>query len=58
MCSYTTLLWPPTVADADILFCSCGYYFSFFFLFSLPILSGRKVDVYHTSTHGVALVQI
>jgi len=24
----------------------------------LPNLSGRKLDVYHTSTHGVALVQI
>ena len=42
----------------------CGHYIlqlwllSFFFLFSSPILSGRKVDVYHTSTHDVALVQI
>ena len=31
---------------------------SFFFCFSPPNLSGRRVDVYHTSTHGVALVQI
>jgi len=30
---------------------------SFFFLFS-PNLSDRRVDVYHTSTHGVALVRI
>ena len=30
----------------------------FFFFFSLPNLSGRRVDVYHTSTHGVALVRI
>jgi len=30
---------------------------SFFFL-SSPILSGHKVDVYHTSTHDVALVRI
>ena len=29
-----------------------------FFLFSLPNLSSRRLDVYHTSTHGVALVQI
>jgi len=29
----------------------------FFFSFS-PNLSGRRVDVYHTSTHGVALVRI
>jgi len=26
--------------------------------FSLPNLSGHRLDVYHTSTHGVALVQI
>jgi len=31
---------------------------SFFFLFSSPNLSGRRLDVYHTSTHGVALVRI
>jgi len=33
---------------------------SFFLLsfFSLPILSRRILDVYHTPTHGVALVQI
>ena len=35
---------------------------SFFFLFSSffissPNLSGRRLDVYHTSTHGVALVR-
>jgi len=33
---------------------------SFFLLssFSSPILSGNRLDVYHTSTHGVALVPI
>ena len=30
----------------------------FFFFFSLLILSGCRLDVYHTSTHGVAFVQI
>jgi len=38
-----------------------GPTFLFFFLssfFSSPNLSGRRLDVYHTSTHGVALVQI
>jgi len=30
----------------------------FFYLFSTPNLSRRRVDVYHTYTHGVALVQI
>ena len=31
---------------------------SSFFFFSSPNLSRRTLDVYHTSTHGVALVQI
>jgi len=31
---------------------------SVFLLFSLPILSCCRLDVYHTSTHDVALVQI
>ena len=34
------------------------FLFPFFFLFSSPNLSGRRLDVYHTSTHGVALVRI
>jgi len=34
----------------------CGHYFIFFF--SLPNLSGHRLDVYHTSTHGMALVRI
>jgi len=36
-------------------------FLSFFFLsffFSTPNLSGRRLDVYHTSAHGVALVRI
>jgi len=40
-----------------IIFCSCGFCLSSFF-FSSPILSGRRLDVYHTSTHDMALVQI
>jgi len=36
-----------------IIFLPCG-----FFLFSSPNLRGRRLDVYHTSTHGVALVRI
>ena len=31
---------------------------SSFFFFSSPNLSGRRLDVYHTSTHGVDLVRI
>jgi len=30
----------------------------FFLLFPSPILSGRRLDVYHTSTHDVALARI
>ena len=62
-----TSLWPPCIADADIIFSSCGFFYlsssssssSFSSsLFSSPNLSGRTLDVYHTSTHSVALVQI
>jgi len=42
------------IADADIIFSSCG----FFLLFSSPNLSRRRSDVYHTSTHYVALVRL
>ena len=34
-----------------------SFFLSFFF-FCSPNLSGRRLDVYHTSTHGVALVWI
>jgi len=49
------LLWSPYVIGQTIIFSSCGY---FFFFLSLPNLSARRLDVYHTSTHGVALVYI
>jgi len=39
-------------------FCSViSFYLSIFF-FSSPNLSGRRLDVYHTLSHGVALVRI
>ena len=50
-------LWSPYVIGQTIIFLPCGYYLSIFF-FSSPNLSGRRLDVYHTSTHGVALVRI
>jgi len=50
---FLVFLWPPCVADADIIFLSC-----FFFFFSSPNLSGRRLDAYHTCIHGVVLVQI
>jgi len=54
------LLWPPYVADADIIFLPCGflYLLSIVFFISSPNLSRRRLDVYHTSTRGVALVRI
>ena len=53
----TYLLWSPYVIEQTIIFLPCGYYLSIFFI-SSPNLSGRRLDVYHTSTHGVALVRI
>ena len=46
-----------------IIFSSCGFFFLHLLLsssssFLSPILSDRKLDVYHTSTHDVALVRI
>jgi len=43
---------------ADMTFYSCDFYLSTFFFFSSPNLSGRRLDVYHTFTHGVALLRI
>ena len=48
-------LWPPCVADADIIFYPV---FSFYIFYFSPNLSGRTFDVYHTSTHDVALARI
>ena len=53
-------LWPPYgIGQAIIFFPVVSFFLSFFLLlFSSPNLSGRRLDVYHTSTHGVALVRI
>jgi len=55
MLEFSIHLWPLCVADADIIFLSCGFFLLFYFS---PNLNGRRLDVYHTSTHGVALVRI
>jgi len=59
-CCTCVLLWLPCVADADIIFLPCGFFLllSSRFFYSSPNLSGRRLDVYHTSTHGVALVRM
>jgi len=36
----------------------CDFYLLPSFFLSSPNLSRRELDVYHTSTHGVALVRI
>ena len=53
-------LWPPYVIGHAIIFLPCGFFllFSISYLFSSPNLSSSRSDVYHTSTHGVALLQI
>jgi len=50
------LLWLPYVIGQTIIFSCCFFFFLSFF--SSPNLSGRRLDVYHISAHGVALVQI
>jgi len=51
-------LWWPYVIGQTIIFLPCDFLSSSSSFFSSPNLSGRRLDVYHTSTHGVALVRI
>ena len=61
---YSTTLdsWHDLLSFYGALQCRCGHYiFILWFLlvsffFSSPNLSGRRLDVYDTSTHGVAVV--
>ena len=50
----TTVIMVALCNRADHYILHCGYFFLSFF--SSPNLSRRRLDVYHTSTHGVALV--
>jgi len=61
-----SLVWAPQLiimaalcnrADHYI-FCPVISIFLSIFFYSSPNLSGRRLDVYHTSTHGLALVRI
>jgi len=57
--SYLDLLWPPYVIGQAIIFLSCGFFFYLLStFFSSPNLVRHRLDVYHTSTYGVALVLI
>jgi len=50
-------LWSPYGIGQIIIFLPCGFFYLISF-FSSPNLSRRRLDVCHTSTHGVALVRI
>ena len=53
------MLWSPYGIGQTIIFSSCRlFYLSSFFFFSSSNLSGRRLDVYNTWTHGVALVMV
>ena len=53
-----SFLWPPYEIRQAVIFWPCGFFLLSFFYFSSLNLSGRRLDVCHTSTHGVALVRI
>jgi len=49
-----SILWPPYAIGQAVRIYFHAVVSSFSF-FSSPNLSGQTLDVYHTSTHGVAL---
>ena len=48
----------PTYRADHYIFAVVSFYLCFFSFFPSPNLSGCRLNVYHTSTHGVALVRI
>ena len=52
-----TFLWPTYEIGQAIIFLPCGFFLlsSFFLSFSSPNLSGRRSNVYYTSTHDCGL---
>jgi len=58
LCCNCHYLWPPCVALADIIFCPVVSIFLSIFFLPSPNLSGRRLDVYRTPTHDVALLRI
>ena len=56
------LLWSPYGIGQTIIFSCCGLFFLLLLIllsfFPSPSLSRRRLDVSHTSTHGMALVRI
>jgi len=61
-CCLISFLWSPYGIGRPYIFSCCGLFFILLLLvlllFSSPNLSRRRLDVCHTSTHGVALVRI
>ena len=55
---FLSSLWSPYVIGQTIIFSSCFFFLLSSSFFSSPNLSGRRLDVYHTLAHGVALVRI
>jgi len=51
-------LWPPCGIGQAIIFLPCGFFFYILSSFFRQNLSGRRLDVYHISTHDVTLVRI
>jgi len=51
-------LWSPYVIEQTIYIFILSFVLSSSFFLSSPNLSHRRLDVCHTSTHGVALVRI
>ena len=52
------LLWLAYGIGQAIIYLPCGFYLLLLSFFSSTILTSRRLNVYHTSTHGLALVQI
>jgi len=55
-CKLSSCLWSPYIIGQTIYIFILSFVLSFFF--SSPNLSSQRLDVYHTFTHGVALVHI
>jgi len=62
VCTYVRMLYvhifTAAYIEQAIIFLPCGFFPSFFLSFSSANLSGRRVDVYRSSTHGVTLMRI
>jgi len=58
ICIVLQLSWSPYGIGQTIIFLPCGFFFLSSSFFSSRNLSGQRLDVRHTSTHGVALVRL